>query len=180
MADENEKRRNYLGEDLGENRVELQDPAFGTGEWDDAGNPVVKWEEYRSDDSDNDGFLKKNRETVILPEGTRIIRYGPITGSYSAPYGVDFDLLGLPYQKETCEYHEYIVQEQTEVVFDVDEYIIKEQTEAVVDVGIVAPIFNSSGIVLQYKHPKTIGALKKSKIIKEDEQWLERIDKTRP
>ena len=73
-----------------------------------------------------------------------LCRYGEETGSFTAEKGTPYELLGLPYNKESVEYHEY------EVVGD------NLRVRCVVIKGMVAPAFSSQGGVTQYKHSKRI------------------------
>ena len=112
-------RRNDLGEDLGDSLVLLTNPKYGTGQY--VGfQPVVKWPDPVEGVRDKNGFDISNGNSISriqLPKGTRIIRYGPTTGSYTAPEGSSFSLLGLPYVRETCEYHVFEVKADSISVF---------------------------------------------------------------
>lgn len=46
---------------------------------------------------------------VVLPEGTRIIRYGSTNGRYTAPVGTPYAKLALPWAFKNQPYNEYIV-----------------------------------------------------------------------
>lgn len=140
-------RRNDAGTPLGDARVRLKSPEYGTGEYHGL-FPEVRWKEYRQDCADADGFdtrhVEENGEywmEVELPRGTQLIRYGSSRGRFTAPKGTPFEALGLPYVKETIEFHEYTVVADSIKVF------------CTVKRGAVAPMFDSAGGGVQYLHP---------------------------
>lgn len=136
-----EKVYNVKGEELFD-FPDYENPDFGTY------HPVKgytqpHWDKYRDDNvSDLDGFDKTvtmpggdYKERVVLPKGFRFARFGgPVKGYFGTVPGTEYEKLGLPYKKLTCEYHVYEVLEDIEV-----------------DKGIVAPIFNSKGGGDQFK-----------------------------
>lgn len=108
------------------------------------GEMVINWDSCYGDCR---GFDKRNVEPnghyymeVTLPRGTLLIRYGTEFGRNTAPKGTPYEQLGLPYLKDTVEYHEY------EVIAD----SIKVYCEVLR--GRVAPIFDSPGGGIQYFH----------------------------
>ena len=146
-------RRNDAGEILGESPVELKNPEYGTGEYRGL-FPVVKWKEFRQPCADPDGFdlnhVEENGEywmEVDLPRGTELIRYGSARGSFTAPKGTLYEELGLPYVKQTVEFHEYTVVADSVTVL------------CKVKRGRVAPMFDSEGGGIQYLHPSSIQEL---------------------
>lgn len=129
---------------------EYEDPAFGTYH-PEKGYPQPYWDKFKDRKvSDDDGFDKTvkmpgggHKERVVLPKGTKFARYGgPLKGYFGTTLGTEYEKLGLPYKKLTCEYHVYEVMEDIEV-----------------DKGIVAPIFNSKGGGDQYKFLESIQEL---------------------
>ncbi|MBR1497799.1 MAG: TNT domain-containing protein [Oscillospiraceae bacterium] len=157
------QRRNDAGEALGSMPVRLKSPDYGTGEYRSGIFPEVKWEEYRQEYADSDGFDLRNMEEngnycmeVELPKGTVLIRYGSEMGRFTAPKHTPYDALGLPYVRETVEYHEY------EVVADSIKVFCRVKR------GRVAPMFDSDGGGIQYLHPQTILELTRRKhVLKE-------------
>lgn len=144
-------RKNDEGKLLGNAKVLLKNSDYGTGDYFDEITPKVKWKEYRQKCSDENGFDVNNVEDngkhimeVCLPKGTHIIRYGSEMGRFTAPKGTPYDQLGLPYVKESVEFHEYIV------IADSIKVLCK------VNRGKVAPIFDSQGGGVQYQHFNTI------------------------
>ena len=143
-------RKNDEGKILGNAKVLLQKQEYGTGEY-HGFTPIVKWEEYRQNCSDKDGFDTNNVETngeylieVCLPKGTHLIRFGSETGRFTAPEGTPYDQLGLPYVRESVEFHEYtVIADSVKVLCKVKQ-------------GKVAPIFDSPGGGIQYLHFSTI------------------------
>lgn len=100
---------------------------------------------------ENDGFDLTHKEPngfyemlCTLKHGARLIRYGSEMGSYTAPHGSQYYQLGLPWEQDTIEFHEYIVT--------ADEIHVK----CVVRRGKVAPAFDSPGGAIQYIHPNSI------------------------
>ncbi len=155
-------RKNDQGKKLGNAPVLLKKPEYGTGNYIGKLYPEVKWEDYRQEFADSDGFDKRSREEngeyiikIKLPRGTELIRYGSEIGSYTAPKNTPYDNLGLPYLQETIEYHEYIVTADSISAF------------CIVKRGRVAPMFDSPGGGIQYKHEKSIRELIGKKAIRE-------------
>ena len=117
------------------------------------------------ENGDKDGFLiagPSYRKKITLPPQKRIVRYGHPNGNFTADVGCEYEKLGLPYYKDSMEYHEYIVMEATEV-------------ECVVEKGIVAPCFDSPGGEIQYYHHKSINELLTEGVLVEDYEWLKKI-----
>ncbi len=146
---------NYRGEEVTGKRVLLVDKSFG--DLDESGEiiyhryhyPKVKWP---AEDAHRDSYgFDKHADyggnhvcRVILPMGTVLCRYGREEGSFTTNKGTPYELLGLPYIKETIEYHEY-------EVISSDVMVACEVTK-----GLVAPAFKSRGGVVQYKHDNPI------------------------
>lgn len=158
-----EDRKNDAGELLGMTPVRLKNAKYGTGEYYNDIYPVVRWEEFRQEYADEDGFDLRNIEEngdyimeVELPKGTLLIRYGSERGRFTAPRNTQYDTLGLPYIKETIEFHEYVV------IADSVKVLCK------VTRGIVAPMFDSNGGAVQYLHPSSMLELtKRKRVLKE-------------
>lgn len=160
---------NCFGVDItGKLRV-LQNPAFQKGKLvDKAGVPIPAWTEP-NEVVDGQGFDKTNIEengsykiTVELPKGTKLCRYGAPGGRLTAPLGTPYELVGLPWVKETVEYHEYTV-----VADGVD-------VKCIVTKGIVREMFDSPGGAIQYLHPVSIEQEIISGRLAEDLSWLDR------
>ena len=139
-------RKNSSGEVLSGNPV-LRDPSFGTGDFYSNGDPVVDWNKFQTDDSDELGFCLSHNEfyglyyiDVILPRGTMLVRYGNEYGRFTAPLGTKYNEIALPYVEETVEYHEYRVA--------ADSFKVRCEVRK----GIVAPKFDSPGGGVQYYH----------------------------
>lgn len=141
----------------------LSNTAYGTGAIDEYGDPVIDWNTWSalSRFSDENGFDIRNVEAngkyiieIQLPKSTLLIRYGPESGSFTAPKGTLYEELSLPYIEETVEYNEYrVIAESISVL-------------CVVDKGKVAPMFNSIGGGVQYYHKNgSIKKMIKSKIL---------------
>ena len=140
-------KRNYLGQII-TGRKQFIDESYGY--YDDDGNEHVNW---RPEDSiiDSDGFDKRNIEIngfytqeILLPYGKLICRYGNTRGRITTDLDSAYEQLGLPYIKETVEYHTYRVI--------ADGLLVK----CMVTRGRVAPMFNSTGGAVQYKHFQNI------------------------
>ena len=112
-------------------------------------------------DGDEYGFWNLAPVTydVILPAGKRIVRYGNAQGRFSTDYGTAFEMLSLPYVKESLEYHEYIVMADCLV-------------KCIVTKGLVAPGFKQPGRGIQYYHDRPMHESIRLGIIKEDYSWL--------
>ena len=159
-------RRNYKGEFLGNNPVELIDSDFGTGEIIYGLYPEVNWPE---EDAfvDDEGFDKtrhyENGNYKIfkrLPYGTELIRYGNERGSFTAPKGTPYEKLSLPYKKESIEYYEYTVIADSITVL------------CIVEEGIVAPAFGMEGGGIQYLHEMPIERLIKRGMLRRMEKSI--------
>ena len=164
MAEDNGNQysRNYKGEDVSNMHHQLSDPSYGTGKYDENGDPIVNWPKYLMGNP-SDGFLREEDGTyyheIELPNGTHILRYGNEDGSHTAPIGTPYECLALPYVKETMEYNEYIVIADGVTVL------------CQVQKGIVAPSLDSPGMVIQYKHNKPIRQLCYESTLKRVELW---------
>ncbi len=155
---------NCYGERLESEIPELQDGSFGT--IDSTGKVTIYWDE-ESDVVDVYGFDKENVEPngeytmdVELPVGTILIRYGNPNGKMTAPLGTPFELLGLPYKKETIQFHQYVVK--------ADGVNVK----CVVRRGKVREMFLSPGGAIQYMHPQSILDEIRTGKIAEDFSWM--------
>ena len=111
---------------------------------------TINWKQ-EDDTVDSDGFDKTyitengNYKTdTILPVGTLICRYGNERGRLTTDMDSDYNMLSLPYVKETVEYHVYKVINKG---IKVQCHVLK---------GRVAPMFDSPGGVVQYKHYQSI------------------------
>ena len=121
-------RRQSLKNDAGEpisGIRRLKQEAYGTGKT-SGGEAVIDWERWKTPYADEHGFDIRNIEE---------------TGRFTAPEGTDYDALSLPYDRETVEFHKYLVTEQSFTVY------------CKVQKGIVAPMFDSEGGAVQYYHP---------------------------
>lgn len=157
------KRYNCLGQDIGNKPYELASPAYETGVVRSYG-PEINWEKLREENpyADENGFdTRYEQKEIVLPAGTRIIRYGSPYGRYTAPYGTLFEQLSLPYKKETVEYHEYVVMSPVSV-------------KCRVIAGIIASGFDQPGKGVQYIHKTAIANLLKDGILKEDLKWTKK------
>ncbi len=144
--------------------LKLKSPEYGEVLPD--GRIIVHWKE-EDDTVDGDGFDKSYEgsdgyyDEVILPIGSKLCRYGTPAGYLTAPIGTPYEHLGLPYIKETREYHEYRVV--------ADNCKVKR--------GKVSPMFDSPGGGTQYLHPETIEEEeKKYHKVEEDFEWLEKLN----
>ena len=161
MLQDLKKSYNYLGEPLSKETWLLpKDENF----FDESGRP--KWEEFIQY-GDEHGFdirfssgNGKHIKKIVLPIGKRIVRYGLSGGSFSTDHGAEYELLSLPYRKETVPYHEYLVTGRCEV-------------QCVADMGLVAPGFGSIGGAIQYRHYFTIHDSLLEGILEEDLTWLQ-------
>ena len=106
---------------------------------------------------DNGTYIKE----MILPEGTKIIRYGGDGGFFTSNPGTKYEELSLPNKVETVPYHEYIVVGYCPVKV------------CRVSFGYVAPGFEQCGGGVQYKHDQKIHECVRKGILKEDFKWLE-------
>ncbi len=158
---------NYLGKDLTNVMIRLINSDYG--EVDKENVPHIKWGE-ETDKCDSDGFDKKYRpidgsdEYVVdylLPKGTIICRYGTNNGRFTTIKGTSYELLSLPYIKDTIEYHEYIVSKDVNV-------------KCYVKKGISAPMFNSPGGAIQFKHKQIIKLECEDGYLQEDFSWIQK------
>lgn len=145
----------------------LRKNKYGTGEFYSGDNRRPR-PDYKSwlKNADNEGFditrTDKDGNYIIeveLPYGTKLIRYGSATGRYTAPQGTNFEELSLPWDEQTCEYHEYTV------VADCIKVI------CIVKKGIVAPGFEQNGGGIQYLHKITILQSITKGLLEEDILW---------
>ena len=154
--------RNCYGEEINEKDRELEDPAFGTGEYDENGCPKINWGYYITEENKN-GFKMKDGKPCcvdyILPYGSTILRYGTEYGYYTAPIGTPYELLSLPYKKETLAYNEYQVM--------ADGILVK----CIVKKGKVAKSLNSKGEGIQFYHKEQIHHLVAAGKLKKIEWW---------
>ena len=163
-----EKVFNYLGNNLDGVRIQLLNPSYGFV--DDNNIPHINWGS-ETEKCDSNGFDKQYRPiegsdqyvitNYIIPKGTMICRYGFPGGFFTTLKGADYDQLGLPYVKETIEYHEYGVSED----LNVDCYVTK---------GMVAPIFLSNGGAVQFMHKQSIMLECEDGYIQEDMSWIQK------
>jgi len=163
-----QKMYNYLGEDLSNTKILLISSEFGFVDEDNI--PHINW--GREDSTcDKNGFDKKFRpidgieihvvENYIIPKGTVLCRYGFPGGFFTTLKGSSYENLGLPYIKETIEYHEYKVSED----ICVNCYVTK---------GMVAPKFTSMGGAVQFMHKQTINLECEDGFLQEDMSWLQK------
>ena len=154
---------NYLGQP-----VTLADLRFKSPEYGEVlpnGKVVVHWEEENEyvDDEGFDKFYVGNSghiDIISLPKGTKLARYGGPEGSVTTLAGTPYESLGMPYVKETIQYHEYIVEKE---IF------------CVVKRGKAARMFDSPGGGIQFKHFCTIKKeVLNYKNLREDFTWLEK------
>lgn len=158
---------NHLGEDITDKRIELADSEYGYV--DNNNIPHINW---GSEDEvcDADGFDKRYRpmeeeivyviDDYVIPQGTYICRYGSPEGRFTTYKGTPYEGLGLPYVKETIEYHEYRVSEDIRVRC----YVTK---------GVTAPKFNSLGGAVQFKHKQSIRLECEDGLLQEDFLWIQ-------
>ena len=140
-------KKNYLGEPI-LGRKQFLDDSYG--HYDENGDEHVNWEP-ENDLVDSDGFDKTNCEDnghytkeITLPYGKLLCRYGNVRGRLTTDIDSDYDMLGLPYVKESVEYHVYRVTADG------------LQVKCEVTKGRVAPMFASKGGAVQYKHYQSI------------------------
>ena len=162
---------NYKGEII-EGHKHLRKEEYGTGKEDEYGEPEVNWDLLKPR-ADGEGFDKdrlidgkKYRVyKITLAKGQKIIRYGHACGRFTAPEGTEFEELSLPYTKESCEYHEYVV--------------VGDSLDAacIVDKGFVSPGFDMPGGGIQYWHYRSINISIKAGILEEDLQWINQSSK---
>lgn len=160
---------NFLGDDISNVRIQLLDDKYGYV--DDNNIPHIDWGE-ETKKCDRNGFDKEFRpvdgsdEYVIkdytIPKGNMICRYGFTGGLFTTIKGTDYDALGLPYVKETIEYHEYKVTEDLSV-------------ECRVVKGIAAPKFSSNGGGVQFMHKQPVRLECEDGYLQEDLSWIQKI-----
>lgn len=143
----NEIKKNCYGEII-TGIKQFQDPSFGY--YDEQGDEHVNWAK-EDEHVDSDGFYKHHVEPnglykmdVSLPLGTLLCRYGNTRGRLTSDINSEYENLGLPYIKETVEYHIYRV------------IVSSLKVQCTVQKGEVAPMFNSPGGAVQYKHYQSI------------------------
>lgn len=159
---------NYLGNSLKNTKIRLLSSEYGYV--DENNIPHIRWGS-ETKLCDSNGFDKRwmpyNNSKVyviddyILPAGTIICRYGFPGGRFTSIKGALYETLGLPYVKETIEYHEYRVVNN----LNVDCYVVK---------GIVAPKFMSNGGAIQFMHKQSITLECEDGYLKEDFLWLKK------
>ncbi len=157
---------NSAGVDITGKRLMVTKSEYGYV--DEMNVPHINWG-TETEICDEDGFDKTFRPFAndsayvitdyVIPKGTVICRYGKETGRFTTIKGTNYESLGLPYQKETIEYHEYIVSLDTTV-------------ECYVTRGKVAPKFDSVGGAIQFKHKQSIKLECQDGILKEDYSWI--------
>ncbi len=158
--------KNYLGQELFNTPYELENDSYGTGEVSEYG-PVIAWSKYMATNPNaiEGGFDKRfPYQRITLPIGTCIMRYGHPAGYFTAPTGTPYEMLSLPYKKETVAYHEYVVIKPVNV-------------NCVVTKGIVASCFGQIGGGIQYMHEESIENLLGICLL-EDESWLKKLLKS--
>lgn len=101
----------------------------------------------------NNGFKESPEElekngSHTLTKGTIIVRYGSERGSFVTDPGTSYSDLSLPYDKNSVEYHEYMVN-----------------SDIACTKGTVAPAFGKKGGGVQYMTNESIGELVKSKAL---------------
>ncbi len=160
---------NYLGQLLTNKYPSFSDPSYGYVSSD--GKVIVNWEK-ENEFVDSNGFDKNHQEDngsyiqeVILPIGTQICRFGNESGKMTAPKGTPYELVALPYVKETVEYHEYVV--------------IAEglRVSCVVTKGKTYKMFDSPGGATQYKHTQAIRREVADGKVKEVFEWINTLNK---
>ena len=150
---------------------QLADPSFGKVDesgktlYNDSGEQIPAWASP-NEFVDENGFDKSYVGThgywdeIILPKGTILARYGSEIGRLTTDKGTPYELLGLPYIKATCEYHEYIVCGDVKVKCQVKR-------------GSVYKMFNSEGGAIQYYHSQSIKKELQDNKLKEVFGWIE-------
>lgn len=160
-----QNKYNYLGQNINDKRILLIDSQYGYV--DESNIPHINWGN-EDDICDIDGFDKTKCvdgniykiTDYIIPKGTYICRYGFPGGLFTTLKGTPYELLGLPYIKDTIEYHEYKVTEDLKV-------------DCIVTKGIVAPKFNSDGGAIQFFHRQTIAEECEDGILEEVFEWIQ-------
>ena len=156
---------NCFGQELINCDPVFADPSFC--KIDETGKLVPAWTEP-NELVDEKGFDKTDvddngeyNQIIILPKGTKLCRYGVETGKTTAPIGTPYQLMALPYKKETLEYHEY------EVIAD------GVLVQCIVTKGRAAAMFDSEGGAIQFVHQRRIIEEIVTKRLKEVTTWLE-------
>lgn len=165
---EKEKIYNYLGQDLSNTKIQLSDSEYGYVDKENI--PHINWG-IEDNKCDKNGFDKEYRpiegidtyiiENYIIPKGTILCRYGFEGGIFTTLKGSAYETLGLPYIKESIEYHEYVVSEDVCVSC----YVTK---------GKVAPKFASVGGAIQFMHKQSIALECEDGFLQEDMSWLQK------
>lgn len=156
---------NSNGDDISQVKIRLLKDEYGYV--DENNIPHIDWGK-ESNKCDKDGFDKDYRPSddsdeyiikdYILPKGSMICRYGFMGGLFTTIKGSEYDKLGLPYVKETIEYHEFKVTED----LSVDCYVSK---------GMVAPKFTSQGGAIQFMHKQPIRLECEDGFLQEEITW---------
>lgn len=159
---------NCFGQDISNIRIRLNSDQYGYV--DENNIPHINWGE-ETDKVDRDGFDKEYRpikdageyliSDYILPKGSIVCRYGHSGGIFTTVKGSEYESLGLPYKKETIEYHEYKVSEDLKV-------------DCLVTKGIVAPKFDSNGGGIQFKHRQRIALECEDGFLQEEISWRQK------
>ncbi|HAG69035.1 MAG TPA: hypothetical protein DCL38_03585 [Lachnospiraceae bacterium] len=160
-----EKVYNYLGEDISNVQILLLKDEYG---YVDKNNiPHINWG-IENEKCDADGFDKEYRPVdgsneyvirdYIIPKGTIVCRYGFPGGMFSTLKGSEYEDLGLPYVKETIEYHEFKVTEDLTV-------------DCLVTKGLVAPKFQSEGGAVQFMHRQPVRLECEDGYLQEEAAW---------
>ena len=160
-----EKKYNLFGEDISDIKIMLSNERYGYVDEDNI--PHIDWGN-ETEKCDKNGFDKDYRpeegsdeyviKDYILPKGSMICRYGFMGGLFTTTKGTEYEKLGLPYKKETIEYHEFKVTED----LSVDCYVWK---------GVVAPKFSSSGGAIQFMHKQPVRLECEDGYLQEDTAW---------
>ena len=162
---EMKKVYNYLGQELIDCEPEFAKASFS--KFNEDGKVVPAWIEA-NELVDEQGFDRTNiedngeyKQIITLPKGVRLCRYGAQTGKTTAPIGTPYELMGLPFKKETLEYHEY------EVIAD------GVFVQCIVTKGKAAAMFDSEGGAIQFVHQRRIVEELATNRLKEVTTWLE-------
>ncbi len=164
---ENTNRYNYLGQYLGE-----EEPRYASDDFKKKIDDHTFIPDWREDDGvtvDRFGFDRTNIESngkyteeIELPINTMLCRYGGEMGFTTTLLNTPYEKLGLPYVKETQEYHEYEVIANGVTV------------KCIVTKGRVAPAFHSEGGAIQFLHKRTILEELNSGRLREVTIWREK------
>lgn len=153
--------RNYFGQIVTEYPIFADDKY---GKYID-GVAVPNW--VCNNNIDKNGFDKNHVDPeslqytaeVSLPYGTRLCRYGTEYGKFTTLHGTPYEMLGLPWKKETVPYFEYIVAADG---ISVKLFVTK---------GIVAPMFGSNGGAIQFMHQRNIMEEVDTRRLQRVESW---------